>query len=91
VTRLYPVTRNNALVNGWSSRRWSGERWSRFRFADAWVDPGPSPMGNAGPYLHVPIVEDDGSDDGRVFRVYPRDERGKPVRRADGVWCWSYR
>lgn len=34
-----------------------------------YVDPGPSPMGNPGPYLHVPHVD---AAEGTVHRLYPR-------------------
>lgn len=43
---------------GHAAQSW---RWDR-----AWVDPGPSPAGNAGPYLKVPR-----GDDQTVHRVYP--------------------
>lgn len=100
--RLYPITPRNSLVNGGDSRRaWvaiEGNHW-RNRYngellcfdLHCWVDPGPSPAGNTGPYLKAPVLDGDGSDDGKIYRVYPRNERGNPVKREDGVWCWRYR
>ena len=32
-SRLYAITRNNALVNGWSARRWSPERFAGLQVA----------------------------------------------------------
>jgi hypothetical protein len=49
-----------------------GERaWRGLDLADAWVDPGPSPAGNPGPYLKVPR---DGGD--TVHRIYAPWEPG---------------
>ena len=45
-------------------RMWAHLDWSR-----AWCDMGPSPMGNLGPYWHVPVVMD---GDEMVKRLYPR-------------------
>lgn len=97
MSRLYPITPRNSMVNGSSARGWGavgpgtwfggGDR--TLVLARAWVDPGPSPAGNAGPYLKAPVIEADGSDDGVVYRVYPANARGKPVKR-DGRWWWSY-
>lgn len=91
--QLQPLTRNNTLVNGWCARRWPPERFAALKLERAWVDPGPSPAGNAGPYLKAPYVyEPDGftEAEGVVFRLYPRNPRGVPVKRDDGVWCWRY-
>ncbi len=60
------VARHNSLVDGHAA---SKELWSQLRFDEAWVDQGPSPMGNAGPYLKVPRTAD---GDEYVHRVYPR-------------------
>lgn len=43
-----------------------GHRAQSWAWDRAWVDPGPSPAGNAGPYLKVPR-----DDDETVHRVYP--------------------
>ena len=47
-----------------------------FKSDRVFVDPGPSPIGNPGPYLHVPFVYPGEHDDGRVLRVYPRWQPG---------------
>lgn len=44
------VTARNSLVDGHVP---SGAEWAALDFASAWVDPGPSPAGNPGPYLKV--------------------------------------
>lgn len=49
--------------------------WSGFDFGSdrCFVDPGPSPVGNPGPYLKVPFLHpQDACDDGVRHRVYPR-------------------
>lgn len=57
------------------TRIWNALDWSR-----AWVDMGPSPSGNLGPYWHVPW-DDDGEE--LVARLYPRLGKWLPVvRRA---------
>ena len=46
------------------------DMWYELDFSEAWVDEGPSPAGNPGPYLKVPRVS---KEDGEryVHRVYP--------------------
>jgi len=63
-TRRLPTARN-CLVDGagMSQKRWDA---MGFDFASAWIDGGPSPAGNTGPYLHVPARA------GTVHRIYPR-------------------
>ena len=66
----------------------NGSPWSRtakaqtWNWDDAWVDPGPSPAGNAGPYLKLPWLsgDNDGFQD-TVHRVYPIWQPG------DRAWC----
>lgn len=62
----------NSLVNGDSpSKRSTGlSGWPDLDFSKAWVDGGPSPAGNPGPYLKVP-----GGDES-VQRVYSRIQTG---------------
>lgn len=48
------------------------ERWHKLNWSRAWMDMGPSPAGNPGPYWHVPLPED-----GTVHRLYPRVLRTK--------------
>lgn len=72
-TRRLP-TASNSLVDGVgiSAKRWAAMRfdWSR-----AVIDAGPSPAGNAGPYIKVP------SGNGETWhRIYPRYEVG------DRIW-----
>ena len=61
-----PVTAATSLVYG---SRWTAARWALFDFSAALVDAGPSPAGNAGPYLQVPSGDS-------VHRVYPRTQPG---------------
>ena len=68
------VSRSNSLVDGHAANR---ELWARLNFAEAWVDLGPSPAGNAGPYLQVPWKT---ATDSGVARVYPR------VWAGDRIW-----
>lgn len=60
------VTRTNSLVNGSACNAAS---WASLDFQSdrVFVDGGPSPAGNPGPYLHVPR-----QDDETVHRIYPR-------------------
>lgn len=53
--------------------------WDALRFDEAWIDPGPSPAGNAGPYLKVPRSDETGER--LVHRIYPRAGVG------DIIWC----
>lgn len=66
------VAPSNSLVNGDSPLKRSNGLcgWPDLDFSKAWVDKGPSPAGNPGPYLKVP-----GGDDS-VHRVYPRWQVG---------------
>jgi hypothetical protein len=67
------VTRSRSLVDGGP---WPKDAWEELDFANAWVDPGPSPAGNRGPYLKAPRPKWDS-----VHRVYPRWWSG------DRLWC----
>lgn len=60
------VTRTNSLVNGSACNAAS---WASLDFQSdrVFVDGGPSPTGNPGPYLHVPRQGDE-----TVHRIYPR-------------------
>ena len=44
----------------------TAEMWQRLDWSKAYVDMGPSPAGNLGPYWHVP------RDDGTIHRLYPK-------------------
>jgi hypothetical protein len=62
-TRRLPAV-TNCLVDG---RRWSADQFRCLMFDECQaVDPGPSPAGNAGPYLHVKHAVH-----GTTHRVYP--------------------
>ena len=52
------------------------KRWDELDFDKAYVDEGPSPAGNPGPYLHVAWPQEDIS-----VRVYPRIQPG------DCIWA----
>ncbi len=67
------ITARNAKRDGHPTRSLVGADWSSAR-----VDPGPSPAGNPGPYLHVPFVDVDAA--GTVSRLYSR------VRPGDILW-----
>lgn len=65
------LTLGTTLVDGVRARRGHQFTW---HFASAWVDPGPSPAGNDGPYLKVPRSEsgvDEWPAGGTVHRLYP--------------------
>lgn len=68
------IAAHNSLVDG---RGISNANWQQydFQFQDARVDKGPSPAGNAGPYLKVPSKRHD-----TVHRIYPR------IGVGDGLW-----
>ncbi|WP_434888698.1 hypothetical protein [Bradyrhizobium sp. HKCCYLS2038] len=45
----------------------TGEQWADLDWARAWIDMGPSPAGNGGPYWHVPLKTGE-----TVHRLYTR-------------------
>ena len=64
----------------------------------AWVDDGPSPAGNPGPYLKLPWKggDDDRFEDGMVHRIYPVIQPGDRLFVKEAVtwvsaWGWRYR
>jgi hypothetical protein len=60
----FPITARNSLVDGRPSPKlFAALVWNE----RVYVDPGPSPAGNPGPYLHVPHRNGDST-----HRVYPR-------------------
>jgi hypothetical protein len=67
------VTPGTSLINGSSP---SGYRpsWSELDFGDVFVDGGPSPAGNPGPYLKVAVNV--GEFRGTRHRIYPRWDVG---------------
>jgi hypothetical protein len=65
-----PINRRNTSQNGTS---WNVGFWNRARWGEAFSDPGPSPAGNIGPYLHVSAPF---HGDMLGARVYPRFQVG---------------
>ena len=63
-----PVRCGTSLVDG---HRRGPKRWASLDLAGAWVDPGPSPAGNPGPYLKARCAELD-----TVHRLYCRLQTG---------------
>jgi len=83
-TRRGPNTKNTLLDgHGWPRGAFEQLDWQA-----AWLDKGPSPAGNTGPYLKVPHLNGE-----TVHRVYPRVQVGDLmwVREAwrVGAWHWS--
>lgn len=62
----------------------SRKTWDELDFDHAFVDPGPSPLGNPGPYLKVPFPKTDGFQGlprhDVQHRVYPRVQVGDVIR-----------
>lgn len=58
----------------YDGRPCSAAQWARLDWSGAWVDIGPSPTGNPGPYWHVPLLDD---DDETVHRLYPKVLKSK--------------
>jgi len=60
--------RSDWLCDGHPMRgKWGAERWNDLDWNKAWVDAGPSPTGNLGPYWHVPLRSGE-----TVHRLYPK-------------------
>lgn len=64
------VVWSNSYVDGQVKKFWR-EHWHELDFSRAWLDNGPSPAGNPGPYLHVPFPPD-----GTILRIYPQYQVG---------------
>lgn len=81
-TRRLP-TAANSLVDGYGV---SAKRWAEMKFdwSTAFVDGGPSPAGNPGPYLH--IKRGDSTDDELWARIYPRIQPGDTLYAREGTW-----
>ena len=63
------LTAGTSFVDG---AVWKAARFASLDLTAARVDPGPSPAGNAGPYLRAPRGVSDVSDDETWHRIYPR-------------------
>lgn len=61
---LKGLTHKDWLYNGSTCTE---AQWKQLDWSKAYVDLGPSPAGNLGPYWHVPDIEDD-----CVARLYPK-------------------
>jgi hypothetical protein len=72
------ITPGNSLFNG---GRWSAlHKRQEWDWEGAWVDGGPSPMGNPGPYLKLPCQAGDDDFEGSVHRIYP------VIQPGDRLW-----
>lgn len=72
------VTPKTSLLDGdsWPKRMRDGMDW-----ANAWIDKGPSPAGNPGPYLKVPFPAEE-----TVHRVYPIWQVGNALWVRETAW-----
>lgn len=64
------ITPRNSLIDGHAVTKGVMWMWNALNWEKAWLDGGPSPAGNCGPYWHVPCRHPD--DGGAVHRIYPR-------------------
>lgn len=72
-----PVTRSNSLVDGSPT---TAQFWAGLDFSQAWLDAGPSPAGNPGPYLKVPQTDNEHFPGDTVHRIYSR------IWDGDRIW-----
>ena len=88
------ITPGNSLFNG---GKWSAlHKRQEWDWKGAWVDGGPSPMGNPGPYLKLPWKAGDDEFAGSVHRIYPVIQPGDRIWVKEAVaWVsrcgWRYR
>jgi len=88
------ITPGNSLFNG---GRWSAlHKRQEWDWEGAWVDGGPSPMGNPGPYLKLPWKAGDDDFEGTVHRIYPVIQPGDRLWVKEAAawvsgWGWRYR
>jgi hypothetical protein len=72
------ITPGNSLFNG---GRWSAlHKRQEWDWEGAWVDGGPSPMGNPGPYLKLPWKAGDEDFEDTVHRIY------QVIQPGDRLW-----
>ena len=76
------VTRANSLVGGIPAPKWA---WDMLDWSKAWIDLGPSPAGNPGPYWKVPTTEPDPALR-TVHRVYQRHEVGDTLIMCESLY-----
>jgi hypothetical protein len=72
------LTAGNTYANGLSWPREGNLKFDLCDWSRAWVDPGPSPSGNPGPYLHVPWPYE--PDEEFWARIYP------VIQLGDRLW-----
>ena len=74
---LHAATPENTLFDG---GKWPAENIEPLWY-NAWVDAGPSPAGNAGPYLKLPVIWtwENGKKEELIHRIYLRPRLGKVV------------
>jgi hypothetical protein len=88
------ITPGNSLFNG---GKWSAlHKRQEWDWKGAWVDGGPSPMGNPGPYLKLPWKAGDDDFADTVHRIYPVIQPGDRLWVKEAVawvsgWGWRYR
>ena len=63
------VTQRNSIIDGHTGIPY-GRKWEDFDFSKAYVDEGPSPAGNPGPYLRVPLPCEE-----TMHRIYPKYQK----------------
>lgn len=82
------ITRQNSYIDGGPAYK---NLWEGLRFDRAWVDPGPSPAGNEGPYLKVRRFwrENDKVVDESVHRIYPKYQVGDTIWGKE-TFCPNY-
>lgn len=84
-TRRIPAAANSLVDgDGMSAKRWAA---MNFDFSRAFVDGGPSPAGNPGPYIQVPARHV--TPNGTVYawhRIYPRVQPGDTLIAREGTW-----
>ena len=77
----------------WQNSLLNGSPWRKdtksldWNWNDSWIDPGPSPAGNLGPYMKLPYGGTDPSWIDTVHRVYPKHQVG------DRLWVretWTH-
>jgi hypothetical protein len=80
------MTCKNTLFNG---RKWTIDaKVQRWAWDKAWVDGGPSPAGNSGPYLKLPWAAGDADPwEDTVHRIYPRVQPGDCFWVKEAVAC----
>lgn len=81
------VTPRNSLIDG--SGQGIKAHWEHLDWSKAWVDSGPSPVGNPGPYWKVPC-NCTGVPGDVVHRVYPRYQVGDWVWGKETWWHYEH-